>query len=222
MSERMEITRASLRTPRAAAIAGVVFAVLLGLALVLLRLAVPQDLAQAPTWLDDPWRRTSVVVALNLVPFAGLAFLWFIGVVRDRIGAEEDRFFATVFLGTGLLFVAMLFVAGAVAGGLIAMQGASDAAGISPDVWRLGRSTSHQILNVYAMRMAGAFTLSTTAIGVRLRIMPRWLAAVSVVVALVLLLTVERFAWVQLLFPLWVLVLSLHLLIHPRIDGDRA
>lgn len=222
MSERMEITRASLRTPRAAAIAGVVFAVLLGLALVLLRLAVPQDLAQAPTWLDDPWRRTSVVVALNLVPFAGLAFLWFIGVVRDRIGAEEDRFFATVFLGTGLLFVAMLFVAGAVAGGLIAMQGASDPAGISPDVWRLGRSTSHQILNVYAMRMAGAFTLSTTAIGVRLRIMPRWLAAVSVVVALVLLLTVERFAWVQLLFPLWVLVLSLHLLIHPRIDGDRA
>ena len=55
-----------------------------------------------------------------MVPFAGIAFLWFIGVVRDRIGEREDKFFATVFLGSGLLFVAMLFAAAAVLGGLIA------------------------------------------------------------------------------------------------------
>lgn len=220
MTGPTEITRASLRTPRAAAIAGVVFALLLGVALTLLRLAVPADPAEAPTWLDDPWRRTSVVVALNLVPFAGLAFLWFIGVVRDRIGAEEDKFFATVFLGTGLLFVAMLFVAAAVAGGLIAVEAGRSTTEISPEVWRLGRSTSHQVLNVYAMRMAGAFTISTTAIGVRLRIMPKWLAGFSIVVAMVLLLTIERFAWVQMLFPLWVFVLSVHLLIHPTVGRD--
>ena len=220
MSERVVITRASLRTPRAAAIAGVAFALLLGAALVLLRVAVPADPADAPIWLDDSWRRTSVVVALNLVPFAGLAFLWFIGVVRDRVGAEEDKFFATVFLGTGLLFVAMLFVAAAVAGALIATEAWRRPTEMSSEMWRLGRSTSHQVLNVYAMRMAGAFTLSTTAIGVRLRIMPRWLAGFSIVVAVILLLTVERFAWVQLLFPLWVLVLSLHLLIHPTVGRD--
>jgi hypothetical protein len=217
---RTEITGATLRTPRAAAVAGVVFALLLGTALILLRLAVPADPAEAPTWLDDTWRRTSVVVALNLVPFAGLAFLWFIGVVRDRIGAQEDRFFATVFLGTGLLFVAMLFVAAAVAGGLIAVEADRGITEISPEVWRLGRSTSHQVLNVYAMRMAGAFTVSATAIGVRLGIMPRWLAGFSIVVAIVLLLTIERFAWVQMLFPLWVLVLSLHLLFHPTVGRD--
>ncbi len=57
-----------------------------------------------------------MAVSLNLVPFAGIAFLWFIGVLRDRIGEREDRFFATVFLGSGLLFVAMMFVAVAVAG----------------------------------------------------------------------------------------------------------
>ena len=220
MTERLEITRSSLRTPRAAAIAGVVFAILLGVALVLLRLAVPADLAEAPTWLDDPWRRTSVVVALNLVPFAGLAFLWFIGVIRDRVGDAEDRFFATVFLGTGLLFVAMLFVAAAVGGGLIAMAASQGTTELSPDVWRLGRSTSQQVLNVYAMRMAGAFTISTTAIGLRLRIIPRWLSGFSLIVAVVLLLTVDRFAWVQMLFPLWVLVLSLHLLIHPAVGRD--
>ena len=60
-----------------------------------------------------------MILALNLLPFAGIAFLWFIGVVRDRIGQGEDRFFATVFLGSGLLFIAMLFVTGAVAGGLV-------------------------------------------------------------------------------------------------------
>jgi len=222
VSERAEITRASLRTPQAAAIAGVVFAFLLGGALVLLRVAVPADPAEAPAWLEEPWRRTSVVVALNLVPFADLAFLWFIGVVRDRIGAEEDKFFATVFLGTGLLFVAMLFVAAAVAGALIATEAWRRPTELSTEMWRLGRSTSHQVLNIYAMRMAGAFTISTTAIGVRLRIMPRWLAIVSAVVALVLLLTVERFAWVQLLFPLWVLVLSLYLLTHQDTVRDSG
>ena len=71
------------------------------------------------TWLTDSGRRTAVAIALNLIPFAGIAFLWFIGVVRDRIGGREDRFFATVFLGSGFLFVGMLFVAAAVAGGLI-------------------------------------------------------------------------------------------------------
>ena len=57
--------------------------------------------------------------ALDLMPFAGIAFLWFIGVVRDRIGLLEDRFFATVFLGSGLLYIAMIFASAALAGGLI-------------------------------------------------------------------------------------------------------
>ena len=53
------------------------------------------------------------------MPFAGIAFLWFIGVLRDRLGELEDRFFATVFLGSGLLFLAMPFASAAVAGGII-------------------------------------------------------------------------------------------------------
>ena len=214
MTAEVEITRAALRTPRAAAIAGIVFALLLGTALVLLRVSIPADPKDAPEWLDDPWRKNSVVLALNLVPFAGLAFLWFIGVIRDRIGAAEDRFFASVFLGTGLLFVAMLFVAGAVAGGLIATESQHGSGGISPEVWRLGRHTSYTVLNVYAMRMAGAFMIVTTTIARRLGILPRWLTGFGWIVAIVLLVTVERFAWVQILFPVWVLVLSIDLLVR--------
>jgi len=214
VAAEVEITRAALRTPRAAAIAGIVFALLLGTALVLLRVSIPADPKDAPEWLDDPWRKNSVVLALNLVPFAGLAFLWFIGVIRDRIGAAEDRFFASVFLGTGLLFVAMLFVAGAVAGGLIATESQHGSGGISPEVWRLGRHTSYTVLNVYAMRMAGAFMIVTTTIARRLGILPRWLTGFGWIVAIVLLVTVERFAWVQILFPVWVLILSIDLLVR--------
>jgi hypothetical protein len=112
-------TRDAMRTPGAAAVAGILFAVLLSLALALVRTAVPSDPTAAPDWVTDGARRNAVVIALNLLPFAGIAFLWFIGVVRARVGAGEDRLFATVFLGSGLLFVAMLLVSAATAGGLL-------------------------------------------------------------------------------------------------------
>src|SRR5207244_6006962 len=83
--------------PRAAAIAGILFALLLTAALVLVRVGAPPDSGDTGAWLTDPSSRRLVALALNLVPFAGIAFLWFIGVVRDRIGQREDRFFATVF-----------------------------------------------------------------------------------------------------------------------------
>jgi hypothetical protein len=110
-----------LRTSQGAAVAGIIFGVLLIAALVLLRVSVPARPKVAGAWLSDSGRRTAVAVALNLIPFAGIAFLWFIGVLRDRIGEREDRLFATVFLGSGLLFVGMLFVAAAVAGATIAV-----------------------------------------------------------------------------------------------------
>jgi hypothetical protein len=220
VTSRATIARDSLRTPRAAAVAGIAFALLLGAALVLVRLSVPSDPRSAPAWLDDRWHKDAVVLALNLVPFAGLAFLWFVGVVRDRIGAAEDRLFATVFLGTGLLFVAMLFVSAAVAGGLIETESGRGSASISPEVWQLGRHATYLVLTTYGMRMAGAFTIVTTTIGLRLGILPRWLAVFGWVLGIVLLFTVDTFAWIALLFPSWVLVLSIYLLTHSLPDRD--
>src|SRR3954447_9464388 len=133
------VTRAAIRTPRAAAVAGIVFAVLLTTAFVLLRWAIPSDTAAAGKWLEDGGRHDAIVLALNLLPFAGIAFLWFIGVIRDRIGAGEDRFFATVFLGSGLLFVAMMLAAGAVTGGLLFTAEDSAIAASQPGIWAFGR-----------------------------------------------------------------------------------
>jgi hypothetical protein len=201
----------ALKTPRAAAVAGIIFSVLLITALVLLRVSVPADAAVAGGWLTDSAKRAAVAVGLNLVPFAGIAFLWFIGVIRDRIGAREDRFFATVFLGSGLLFVGMLFVAAAVGGGLIAGIATSGSPGA--DTLALGRNVTAILLNVYTMRMAAVFTLTTVTIARRTKIVSRWLTVAGVATALVLLVGTGISPWVELLFPAWVLALSIDFLV---------
>ena len=197
----------SLRTPRAAAIAGVLFALLLAATLALIRLAAPSDAGEVGAWPMDPSRNRMIVLALELVPFAGIAFLWFIGVVRDRIGQREDRFFATVFLGSGLLFVALLFVASAVTAAFLGELAARS--GSPKDVSGFGRRVGAVVLHTYAMRMAAVFTISTATIGVRTRFIPRWLAFSGYAIAFVLLLVAGIAPWVELIFPAWILAFSL-------------
>lgn len=209
----------TLRTPRAAAAAGIAFAVLTATSLILLRLSTPANPGSAGEWLSDSGRRKAVSVALNLVPFAGIAFLWFVGVVRDRVGELEDRFFATVFLGSGLVFVAMFFVAAALAGGLV------DAATAHPsstgsDTLSLGRDSTTILLDVYAMRMAAVFTLTTVTIARRTQIVYRWVWIAGYVTAVALLFASSASGWVELVFPLWILVLSINILRNPQGSGE--
>jgi hypothetical protein len=156
-----------LKTPRAAAIAGIIFAVLLAASIVLVRLAVVSDPLEAGKWLVDGSRRTAAVVGVNLVPFAGIAFLWFMGVIHDRLGEREDRFLATIFLGSGLLFVAMLFASAAVAIGLFAMFHAPPANAVENETWTLRRQMGFALLDLFALRMAAVFLISTSTIAFR-------------------------------------------------------
>jgi hypothetical protein len=175
-----------------------VSALLLGATMVLVRSAIPADSAGATNWLTDPSSRDAVRVALDLVPFAGIFFLWFMGAVRDYFGEAEDKFFATLFLGGGLLFVAVLFVLSAATFGLLA------SADISRESSQLQLVLT--LLESYCTRMAAVFTLATTTIGRGLGIFPRWLVWLGYLVALVLLFV--SVAWSELVFPLWVLVVS--------------
>jgi hypothetical protein len=210
----------ALRTSRGAAVAGIIFAVLLITALVLLRVSVPARPGVPGAWLADAGRRAAVAIALNLIPFAGIAFLWFIGVLRDRIGEREDRLFATVFLGSGLLFVGMLFVAAAVAGATIA---AASAVPPGADVLSLSRNLTGSLLNVYTMRMAAVFTLTTVNIARRTAIVSRWLILAGLACALILLVGIGVSPWVELLFPAWILALSLEILVvGPTVTAPAA
>jgi hypothetical protein len=119
-------TSKELKTPRAAAVAGIVFTALFSTSIALIRLSIPADPADAGVWLRE--RAETVSLALSLVPFAGIAFLWFMGVVRDRLGHLEDQFFSTVFFGSGILFLAMTFASAALAGGTLAAYAVQAAA----------------------------------------------------------------------------------------------
>jgi hypothetical protein len=208
----MPLVRAALTTPRAAAVAGILFSVLLIISLVLVRISVPANPREAGVWLASEGQ--NVRLALNLVPFAGVAFLWFIGVVRDRIGQYEDRLFATVFLGSGLLFLAMLFASSAIAGGVIQTYGSTPALLTDTGTYGFGRSVTYELTNIYMIKMAGVFMISTCTLFLRLELMPRWIAFLGYALALLLLLSIGYIAWISVVFPLWVLLLSVYILIE--------
>jgi hypothetical protein len=200
-----------LTTPRAAAVAGILFALLYGTSLVLVRISIPDVRS-----IDAAWMQThaqTVTLALNLVPYAGIAFLWFIGVIRDRVGALEDRFFATVFLGSGLLFLALTFVGVAMAGGALANYALGQGKSLASDVYAYSRTVTYNLINIYALRMAGVFMISLGTIWLRTGVMHRGWALVTYALALVLLLSTSLSSWVPLIFPGWVLAVSVYILI---------
>jgi hypothetical protein len=186
--------------------------------LVLVRLAVPDTQADAGAWLTDPSRRNALRVAVQLAPFAGIAFLWFIGVLRNRLGALEDQFFATVFLGSGLLFVASLFASAAFSGGLVEAIATGHDDFINSDTYYLTRMFAGAFLNIFAIKMAGVFIFSTSTISLRAGILPRWAAFLGYGCAVVLLVIITTWPWIALLFPAWILVVSTCILLaefHP-------
>ena len=209
------------RSRRAAAVAGILFGVLLIAALVMSRIAL--DEGSFESLRSDAQRRAMIRISLNLVPFAGIAFLWFIGVLRDQLGAVEDRLFSSVFLGSGVLFLAMLFLGAVNATSLLGLL-----VGANPDLalFAFGRSTTQVLISVYAMRMAAVFTLSVSTVGLRTAAVPRWVCYLGYLVGLTLMVAAARFQWSQLVFPAWVLLVSLVLLMSrpasPDIDSTAS
>jgi hypothetical protein len=198
-----------LTTPRAAAIAGILFTALFTASIALLRTSLPTKPLVTGPLVHNGHR---IGLALGLLPFAGIAFLWFIGVVRDLLGQYEDRFFATVFFGSGLLFLSMAFVSAGVTGATLALAKFAANQRAAEETVYFGREIVLEISNIYAIRMAGVFMISLGTIWWRTGLMPRWLALVTYGVALTLLVVISLSLWIVLLFPAWVLVVSLLIL----------
>jgi hypothetical protein len=207
----IDMDNSRLTTPRAAAIAGILFGVLFTTSLVLLRSAIPTDPYSGTDWIVNGAPRISI--ALELMPFAGIAFLWFIGVVRDRLGRFEDQFFSSVFFGSGLLFLAMVFVSVAITGGMIAGYKLNPGITLDSQVIFFGRSLMVQLSNVYALRMAGVFMISLGTIWLRTGLIPRWLVILTYLLAGTLLLIINLSLWITLIFPVWVMIISVETMI---------
>ena len=205
-----EWDRKRLTTPRAAAIAGILFGLLFSVSLVLMRTAFPEIISNDTSWVTVA--SSQIRLALILMPFAGISYLWFIGVVRDRLGDFEDRFFSSVFYGSSLLFLGMVFVSMAIASGILTTY--SMITWKTPDdtVIFFSRAMMLHINNVYALRMAGVTMMSLSTIWMRTGLMPRWLAIVTFSLALALLLVINYSLWITLVFPGWVFGISLFIL----------
>jgi hypothetical protein len=221
MPENATLTRAHLKTPKAAAIAGIAFSLLMIAILWLLRRSIPADPLESGAWLAANTK--TVALALNLIPFAGVAFLWFIGVLRDRLGQREDRFFATVYFGSALLFLAMLFAAAAIVGAitLVASFAAPNEL-INSATFRFARATAYIIMNVYAIKMAAVFMISTSTVAIYTAIAPRWIAFVGYLLAIILLIGSYYISWSFAVLPVWVFLISIYILIDNLGQLQRA
>jgi hypothetical protein len=210
MAEKEMLTRTALKTPRAAATAGIIFSILLLIIFWLLRVSVPVDPMDHGAWLRT--NSHTVAGALNLVPFAGIAFLWFIGVLRDRLGEREDRFFATVFFGSAMLFLAMLFAAAAVAGALVLAFAAQPNELITSPSFHFARAVAYNLMNVYAIKAAGVFMFSTSTVAIYTGFAPRWIALLGYALALILLFGSYYITWGFVVLPIWVFMISVYIL----------
>ena len=207
-----------LRAPWAASIAGLLFAVLFTAALVLLRssplvTAGDAELARIYATGED---LPVVVGGLYLAPFAGIMFLWFIAVIRDQLGEREDRFFATVFFGSGVLFVALVFAATAISSAPSVGYRYLDQAAPTASTVALLRELAYSLLFAFATRAGAVFLLATATIGLRSRIFPRWFALTGYLLGLLLFVVVVVWDWIILVLPAWVAVVSLYILRQER------
>ena len=212
--ERNSAFRTRATAPKAAAIAGIVFSLLLFSSLVLLLNAISGEVNLNEIQFSA--NRQKVQIAINLIPFASIAFLWFVGVVRDRFGDQEDQFFSTVFLGSGLLFIAMLFVSSSVASSFFLLTESEARQPVTSGDYDLGLIVARETMTNYGIRMAGVFMISTSSLFIRTRVIPRWLAWLGVGLAAIMILRIgyiNRLGWVFLSFPLWVLLVSVYILV---------
>jgi hypothetical protein len=203
---------------RAAGVAGLVFATLSTASFLLVGETPPRVAAAFPSWWESYEQR--YLLAMYLIPFAGIAFLWLLAALRRRIGRSEDQFFATVLLGSGLLFVAMYFAAGASASSVAVVQDAAPEESFA--AFQVGRAMARAFYFVFATKMAAAFILVASTIGRRTGIMPRWFATLGLVAGISLLVVVTFFDPIALVFPLWVAGLSILLLRLRPEDWARA
>jgi hypothetical protein len=142
--------------------------------------------------------------------------------VRDGFGRLEDKFFASVFLGSGLLFLAMTFSATAVGVALSSSHAFTQDAAAHAEVVAFGQMLMLTLTKTYALRMAAVFMISLATIWLKTGLMPRWLVGVTYLVAVGLLLSSDISMWLTVAFPIWVLVVSVLLLIRAGvIESDR-
>jgi hypothetical protein len=213
-----------LRAPWAASVAGLLFAILFTVAVVLLRgqpsigATTAESIVIYASGQDFP----AMIAGLYVMPFAGIMFLWFIAVVRDQVGDREDRFFATGFLGSGLIWVGVLFAAIAIATSpSVAVRYLGQGPPTGGEIELLAAVT-YTLMFVYGTRAAAVFLITMSTLGMRSQAFPVWLARAGYVVGVLMFLVVAFYDWIILVFPAWIALVSVFILRRERARRHQA
>ena len=211
-SEMQRRLRREVRSPRAAAFAGIGYAILMITGMTILASITRVNLEDITMELLESWSKKASLIIL-LVPFAGIAFLWFTGVVRDMLGEQEDRFFATLFYGSGIIQVVLLFIWGAIFAAIMATKTMMVIESADARMYLFGFALMNEIIGNYALRMAGIYMTAINSLWSKTGLVPRWLTIVTYILAFGFLLAAERFREARFIFPIWVFVVSVYILI---------
>lgn len=206
---------------RFTAIAGIVYAVLFITSLWLLTDTPRQGSTDQEiiAFYNSDKLRTVSLVALYLMPFSGIAFLWFIVSLRmwitTRVESRVNMLFSNVQLVSGIVFLALLFSAAAA---LSMTSIAMDVGGheLNPAMAREFPPFGGALFYVFATRMAAMFVFTTTNIGRSSKIIPGWFVVAGLLVGITMLLTASFNRALILVFPIWVFTLCVLILIHAR------
>jgi len=212
--------RDRLASVEAAAVAGIICAAgwSIGLRGLLATPAAGATDAEIARFYGNSGVGLDAVVLLQVIVFATIAFIWFVGVVRSRLGEREPRLVGTVFLGGAILLAGLTFVGSAA----LAAPSVLVEAGGTPDpgAAAISRALAVTVLSVFAPRVATLVMFSTAALARRARALPRWLIVVTYVVGVAEFVNVTISAPTVYVFPAWIALVSVVLLVRPRPKGQ--
>ncbi len=221
---RLQTARRWVTSPEAVALSGIACAVQLSVSAYLLgrQPGVDASEAQRVAWYGDAGNRDAVLVAVNLAPIGAISFLWFMAVIRRRLGERDDRFFSTVFLCSGLGFVVLTMVAAAVAAAPTLTVEYGGARVPSQDTIALAHGLWLGLFGICASRLAAVFVVVTSTVGIRFGALPRWASLLGYVLAVVLFVAGGFSGSLDFIFPVWLTVVSATILVSHRARGRGA
>jgi hypothetical protein len=216
MSEQDDRLVRRRKPVESAAAAGIVFSLLTAFSLFIVdRIPSPSSTELEWTeWIEDSGNRRLLLLYLNLASVAAVAFLWFVAVIRRRVGVREDRFFATVFLGSALVYVGLWLVTASILASPAVLYSFGEGRPLDWEVYRLAEGTAASILLVAGPRISAVFVASTSTVFLRSGVVPNWLAYVGYSLAFVMFFVPFVATPLGLGLPMFVLVASSTILVN--------
>ena len=192
---------------------GIVYAVL---AVVGIFLLIQESITEATdeeilSHYADSGNRTGEIVGFILVTVGVMFFLWFLSVLRSRLGSieHEPGTLSTLAFGAGVTAAGLLVgTAALLVGTSFATELSSDFV-VDPNLARFAVSTGFVLL-FGSVLVSFALVIATSVLALRTKVLPNWLGWVGF--AAVVLAIVESILLPVFVIPAWVVVVSIVLM----------